>query len=122
MERIELVNKMKESKDEDSLYKALYEYILFRLNLPDKTKEQSIYYLVLYSVRLKMPNEDVKTLESRLSKVDCHQTSYIVSKKTLLMMEIEKELGVKVDYDLLEKCDDVKYYTTVLWRKMNEKR
>lgn len=120
MERKEFIEIMKQSKAYDEFENNVYKYILYRLALPDQTKEQSIYYLVLYSVRLKMPDEDVKTLESRLSTVDCHQTSYIVSKKTLLMMEIEKELGASIDYDDLDKSDNVKYYANVLWSKIHE--
>ena len=69
-----------------------------------------------------MPNEDVKTLESRLATVDCHQTSYIVSKKTLLMMEIERLLGVAVSADDATSAETVGAYAAVLREAMkNEK-
>lgn len=115
-----LIDKIKNEKDLPSFSSLLYSYILYRLDLPKETKEQSLYNLVLYSVRIKMPGEDIKTLESRLSTVDCHQTSYIVSKKTLLMMEIERMLNVTIDIENVKKCDNFAYYTNVLWEKTNE--
>ena len=121
MDKIEYINEMINSKSYEEFHDNTYKYILYRLALPSETKEKSIYYLVLYSVRIKMPNEDIRTLESRLSTVDCHQTSYIVSKKTLLMMEIEKILNVSIDLDDLDKCDNFEYYAKSLWGKLNEK-
>ncbi len=92
------------------------DYILCRLGLPQETKETNLYYLVLYSVRIRMPDEDLKTLESRLATVDCHQTSYIVSKKTLLMMEIERGLSKHVSPDDADCADDIDKYAEVLLR------
>lgn len=112
------INEMKSAKDSDCFFASLYDYIKGRLELPADTKETNIYYLVLYSVRLKMPNEDVKTLESRLATVDCHQTSYIVSKKTLLMIEIERLLGVSVSADDATSAETVDAYAAVLWEAM----
>ncbi len=107
---------MAEATDSAAFCALLREYILSRLGLPPETKEDNIYYLVLYSVRIKMPDEDVKTLESRLATVDCHQTSYIVSKKTLLMMEIERGLSVSISADDAEYAEDIPKYAEVLRR------
>ena len=107
---------MKEARDIASFSGALTGYILGRLGLPPETQENNLYYLVLYSVRLKMPGEDVATLESRLSTVDCHQTSYIVSKKTLLMMEIERGLALHITPEEAEYAEDIPKYAEILWR------
>ena len=121
-EREKLISDIRSAGDPDAFFASLFNYIKTRLELPLNTKETNIYYLVLYSVRLKMPNEDVKTLESRLATVDCHQTSYIVSKKTLLIMEIERLLGVLVSADDATNAETVDAYAAVLWEAMkNEK-
>lgn len=121
-EREKFISDIRSAGDPDAFFASLFNYIKTRLELPLDTKETNIYYLVLYSVRLKMPNEDVKTLESRLATVDCHQTSYIVSKKTLLMMEIERLLGVAVSADDATSAETVGSYAAVLWEAMkNEK-
>ena len=112
---LQAVEKMKSSRDAVGFADALNAYILSRLGLPFDTKEKNIYYLVRYSVRIKMPSEDIKTLESRLATVDCHQTSYIVSKKTLLMMEIEQTLGVSIPAEKAADADDVDSYSALLW-------
>ena len=109
---------MAEAPDFGVFRRLLRDYILCRLNLPSATREDRLYYLVLYSVRIKMPDEDVRTLESRLSTVDCHQTSFIVSKKTLLMMEIERGLSLHITPDDAEYAEDICKYAEVLWRTM----
>ena len=113
---------MKKSEDYSSFSDLLREYIFKRLGLPGDTHEDNLYYLVLYSVRIKMPEEDVKTLESRLATVDCHQTSFIVSKKTLLMMEIESGLSVHISPEKAEYSDTVTKYSEVLWRSLRNVR
>lgn len=121
-EREKFISDIRSAGDPDAFFASLFNYIKTRLELPLDTKETNIYYLVLYSVRLKMPNEDVKTLESRLATVDCHQTSYIVSKKTLLMMEIERLLSVAVSADDATSAETVGAYAAVLREAMkNEK-
>ena len=121
-ERKVIAESMKNSSSEDEFLLNLQKYIFSRLDLPDGTREENLYYLVLYSVRLKMPNEDISTLESRLATVDCHQTSYIVSKKTLLMMEIENETGTHISADEAADIENIKQYAHALWRTKNENK
>lgn len=113
---------IKNASDFDEFYSKIYSYLLYRLELPSETQLKSIYYLVVYSLKRKMPDEDLSTLESRIGRADCHQTSYVVSKKALLMMEIEKALGVKIGTENVIYSDDFDYYTNVLWKKLNEKK
>ena len=120
--REELARRIMTATNKSDFESALKEYVLFRLGLPEDTRETNIYLLVLYSVRIKMPDEDVKTLESRLATVDCHQTSYIVSKKTLLMMEIEREYGASITADAACEVSSVEEYAKALWRSKNEKQ
>lgn len=117
----DFLNDIENVKTYEDFFNCIYDYCKKRLNLPLDTQVKSLYYLVLYSVRLLMKDEDVKTLESRLATIDCHQTSYIVSKKTLLMMEIERLLNVKIDLSELDKCDDIEYYAKQLWEGYNDK-
>ena len=118
--REELARRIMTATNKSDFEFALKEYVLFRLGLPEDTRETNIYLLVLYSVRIKMPDEDVKTLESRLATVDCHQTSYIVSKKTLLMMEIEREIDVHISPEESEKAETIPLYADALWRRKND--
>ena len=118
--RDELVENMIKADNKSDFLAAVKKYIFFRLELPEGPRETNIYLLVLYSVRIKMPNEDVKTLESRLATVDCHQTSYIVSKKTLLMMEIEREIDVHISPEESEKAETIPLYADALWRRKND--
>ena len=106
------------AEDEAAFSRALRGYILLRLNLPADTKEASLYRLVVFSVKLRMPGMDAKRLEERLATTDCHQTSYVVSKKNLLMMEIERALAVKLSFDTLDHIETTDDYAKALWEAM----
>ena len=122
IEREKQLKLMTNAKDVAEFRELLREYIIRRLGLPPETSENGIYYLVLYSVRIKMPDEDIATLESRLATVDCHQTSFIVSKKTLLMLEIERGLGLYITPEDAEYAEDISKYAEVLWRTLSNDR
>lgn len=104
-----------DSQDDAAFTRALRAYILLRLQLPQDTREMSLYRLVVYSVKLRMPGMDAKRLEERLATTDCHQTSYVVSKKNLLMMEIEKALGAKLSPEALDHIETTDDYAKALW-------
>lgn len=98
---------------------ALRAYILFRLGLPEDTRERSLYRLVVYSVKLRMPGTDARQLEERLATADCHQTSYVVSRKNLLMMEIERGLNVRLSPEALDRIVTTEDYADALWETMS---
>lgn len=109
---------MRACRDREAFHSALCAYIFFRLNLPGDTRESSLYRLVVFSVKLRMPGMDAKRLEARLATADCHQTSYVVSKKNLLMMEIERGLGVRLDAGTLDHIETTADYARALWEAM----
>ena len=76
---------------------TLRSYILFRLELPEAIEETDLYQLCLMSLKLRLHGtggEKEEALEARLRKFDCHQTEAAVQKKVLLMMHLERALGV----------------------------
>lgn len=119
--RAEMLEKMRTATDFNAFSRALYEYICMRLSLPAGTKERDLYRLVVYSVKLRMKDVDTERLEERLATVDCHQTSYVVSRKNLMMMEIEKGIGVRMPAEMLDDVRTADDYAHALWRvKQNE--
>lgn len=97
----------------------LKSYVLKRLDLPLDVHEDDIRRLVILSVKWKNESEGSVFIESRLAGSDCHQTTYVVQKKTLLMMEIEKRLGVKLTSEDVDHVETVTDYALVLWEAMN---
>ncbi len=82
---------------QQQFYKAVRSYILFRLGLPEAIAEEDLYELSIMSLKLQLHGtggEDASALEARLRKFDCHQTEAAVQKKVLLMMHLERALGV----------------------------
>ena len=107
------------SSTRSAFTEALRAYILFRLSLPEDTRERSLYRLVVYSVKLRMPGTDARQLEERLATTDCHQTSYVVSRKNLLMMEIERGLNIRLSPEALDRIVTTEDYADALWETMS---
>lgn len=111
---------MRQSLSHESAFReAVARYVLCRLQLPEDTRERNLYRLVIYSVRRKMPGMDITHLEERLATEDCHQTTYVVSKKHLLMLEIETALDVHLrdeDVENVETVDDFARALHAAWR------
>lgn len=107
------------SSTRSAFTEALRAYILFRLGLPEDTHERSLYRLVVYSVKLRMPGTNARQLEERLATTDCHQTSYVVSRKNLLMMEIERGLNVRLSPEALDRIVTTEDYADALWETMS---
>ena len=107
------------SSTRSAFTEALRAYILFRLSLPENTRERSLYRLVVYSVKLRMPGTDAQQLEERLATTDCHQTSYVVSRKNLLMMEIERGLNIRLSPEALDRIVTTEDYADALWETMS---
>jgi len=103
------------AKDFTSFETALRYYLFLRLQVPYTTRENHLYRLVVYSVKLKMPGVDAQRLEERLATTDCHQTSYVVSRKNLLMMEIECALCIKLSPTALDNIRTIEDYALALW-------
>ncbi len=86
-------------KEETLSYEAfrdrLEAYILARLVLPDTEREKNLYQLAVKSIRALAPKgAEEQAVLDRIAKPDCHNTSSAVQKKVLLIMGIEKRLGV----------------------------
>ena len=60
-------------------------------------------------------------LSNSFSKTDCRGTNSIVKKKTLLIMNIENKLGVKIDDDTYPSIDTTDDLASVLWSLIGEK-
>lgn len=121
-DKASLMQSLLDARDFSAFSAALRAYILLRLQLPEDTRELSLYRLVVYSVKLRMPGIDAARLEERLATTDCHQTSYVVSKKNLLMMEIEKALSAKLAPETLDHIETTDDYTKALWEAIHHDR
>ncbi len=72
--------------------------ILERLRLP-QLDEDNLMNLVILSVKLQTLGVSEKSLLNSVDKYDCHQTGLVAKKKALLLLGIEKDLGVRLDDD-----------------------
>ena len=66
-----------------------------------------------------MLGTDARQLEERLATTDCHQTSYVVSRKNLLMMEIERGLNIRLSPEALDRIVTTEDYADALWETMS---
>ena len=111
---------MRQSLPHEAAFReAVARYLFCRLQLPEDTRERNLYRLVIYSVRRRMPGVDLTHLEERLATEDCHQTTYVVSKKHLLMLEIESGLEIHLrdeDVENVETADDFARALRAAWQ------
>lgn len=101
--------------DAEAFAQDVAHYMLYRLQLPDDTRERNLYRLMVYSVKRKMPGVDLTHLEERLATEDCHQTTYVVSKKHLLMLEIESTLDIHLRDEAVENIETVDDFARALF-------
>ena len=79
-------------------YVLLKAEILRRLRLPD-LDEDDLMNLVILSVKLQTSGISEKKLLDSVDKYDCHQIGLVAKKKALLLLGIEKDLGVCLNDD-----------------------
>ncbi len=103
-----------ESKDPHSLLKGA---ILQRLRLPS-LEEDNLMNLVILSVKIQTLGVSEKSLLSSVDKYDCHQTGLVAKKKALLILGIEKDLGVRLDDDNAVGAKTVKELCALLLKEI----
>lgn len=99
------------------------EYILTRLALPPFAAQDGLYELCVLSLKLMAQSLGQNVTEDtlkRMEKYDCHQLDVAVKRKVMLMMHLERELGIPMDNDTVEACETVSAYALALWKKRNE--
>lgn len=96
---------------------VIREYILERYMLDPDEKENDI--LALAKLSLKKMTEYKGFTDNQISNAfsttDCRGTNSIVKKKTLLVMNIEKKLDVKIDDETYPSIDTVEDLSDVLY-------
>ncbi|MBQ9083693.1 MAG: hypothetical protein IJY28_09380 [Clostridia bacterium] len=83
----------------DTFYSSMYAYILERFMLDSSVTETNLLLLAKESLRRQHAAAPLTEdqLVNAFSKSDCRGTNSIIKKKVLLMMHLEKKLGVHID-------------------------
>lgn len=88
-----------------------------------RTEEENIRRLVILSIKQRdkqsayLPDSVV---QKQIRSYDCHQTSLVVQKKVLLLMFIERELGVSLDDDQAADIETVGELACALAERLRE--
>ena len=89
----------------------------------EEQEEYNLRNLVVISIKTqdrKAGNLSDEVIRSQIKKYDCHQTSLVVQKKVLLLMYIERELGIHMsdeDATSVETLEDLAETAAVYLRK-----
>lgn len=103
---------------EQTLLTLLRQAVCCKLMIEEQ-EEQNIRNLVVISIKTqdrkagRLPDE---VIQKQIRKYDCHQTSLAAQKKVLLLMYVEKELGIHMsdeDAVSIETLDDLARLTAV---------
>lgn len=88
---------------EESLYERLRRVILLRLMVEEEDADtDNLRNLCVLSIRRQTQgNEGMSdhAIGKQIEKYDCHQTNLVAQKKVLLMLFIERSLGIHLDDD-----------------------
>lgn len=78
---------------------SLHAYVCMRFGLDDEV-EKDIGKLAILSIRKQYPDLQKEAAAKILGNYDCHRITYAVQKKILMIMELEKIIGIKVPDEL----------------------
>lgn len=86
-------------------------------------EEEQIRNLIILSIKQqdkKAGNLSDEVIKKQIKKYDCHQTSLVAQKKTLLLMFIERELGITLDDDEAVGIETMEQLAEVFTKHMME--
>ena len=99
----------------------LREAILHKLMID--AKEDKLRDLVVISIKsadLKNKGVSEDMIRKQITKYDCHQTNLVVQKKALLLIFIEKELGIKLSDEEAVDIQTIKELSSCVYGKLKE--
>lgn len=90
----------------EDFYREAAAYVYARLLLPEDCRETDLYKLAVESIQLFNEGKtEEKELLRRIAKPDCHHINSAVHKKILLIMGLEKQLGISLSEEDAEQAD-----------------
>ncbi len=107
-----------------SVLPLIRQAIFRKLMIPEQ-KENNIRNLVIISIKtldMKSQNLPDEVIQKQIRKYDCHQTSLVAQKKVLLLMFMERELGIHMDDDdasSIETVEDLAELVVIYLKKEN---
>lgn len=106
--------------DAEDRHAFLKAEILRRLRLPE-LEEDNLMNLVILSVKIQTLGVSEQRLIESVDKYDCHQIGLVAKKKALLLLGIEKDLGVCLDDDDAVEANTVKDLCALLLQTIRRK-
>ena len=87
-----------EGLEKEVILPLLRKAVNLKLMIQEDT-QTDIRKLVIISIKRQKGNLPDEVIQREIKKYDCHQTSLAVQKKVLLLMFIERELGIAMEDD-----------------------
>ena len=119
----DIKNITKDRLDKTTVFPLLQEAVNLKLMIEEK-EEQQIKNLVIMSIKsqdMRAGNLSDDVIRRQIKRYDCHQTSLVAQKKTLLIMFIEKELAITLNDDDAVGIQTLEQLTEILIKYMKEK-
>lgn len=102
---------------EDLLRKAILHKLMID-SKEDKLRDLAVISIKSADLKNKGVSEDM--IRKQITKYDCHQTNLVVQKKALLLIFIEKELGIKLSDEEAVDIQTIKELSTCVYEKLKE--
>lgn len=103
----------------EELAAEIKRYVYARFLLPKSCSETNLYRLAVESIRILSGGKTEEAeLVRRLAKPDCHKTSSAVQKKVLLIMGIERQLGISLADEEAERINTLEELSAAVCKAM----
>ena len=102
---------------EDLLRKAILHKLMIE---SEEDKLRDLVVISIKSADLKNKGVSEDMIRKQITKYDCHQTSLVVQKKALLLIFIEKELGIKLSDEEAVDIQTIKELAACVYEKLKE--
>lgn len=106
--------------EESKLHTYIYDYVLYKYNLFGEVSD--VYILddlaeLSVAKALKLSKEQAIAYDNKAS---CDGATSAMNKKVLLLMAIQRELGIKFPLDQIAQIKDTKQLAAVVHQQLNE--
>ena len=102
---------------EDLLRKAILHKLMIE---SEEDKLRDLVVISIKSADLKNKGVSEDMIRKQITKYDCHQTSLVVQKKALMLIFIEKELGIKLSDEEAVDIQTIKELAACVYEKLKE--
>jgi len=108
-------------RDIHSFCPLFRKYLLSRFMLDDSIAEDNLYQLGIHSIKKNQPKAYTGPADDVLNTYDCTREELAIRKKTLLIISMEKQLGIRLEDDAASDAETILQLANAFWAAMQNR-